>query len=128
MPERVEVIKSGTLRPAEGTPAMHREVAVEASGLWAGTVKTDAGMESGWHHHGSHHSVIYMLEGRLRMDFGPGGRESVEAKAGDFISVPPGVIHREASPGDGVVAVVIRAGEGEIVVNVDGPEPDPHSL
>lgn len=124
MSERVEVTKSGELRPAEGTPAMHREVALETPGLWAGTVRTEADMESGWHHHGSHHSVIYMLEGRLRMDFGPGGRESVEAEAGDFISVPPGVIHREASPGDGVVAVVVRAGEGEVVINVDGPEPE----
>ncbi|MGH2711066.1 MAG: cupin domain-containing protein [Actinomycetota bacterium] len=124
MAEPVEVIKSGTLRSALGTPAMHREVAVETPGLWAGTVRTDADMESGWHHHGTHHSVIYILDGRLRMDFGPGGAESVEAEAGDFISVPPGAIHREASPGDyEVFAVVIRSGQGEVVFNVDGPEP-----
>lgn len=123
MTERVEVVRAGELRDAEGTAAMHRRVAFEAEGLWAGTVRTDADMESGWHHHGSHHSVIYMLEGRLRMDFGPGGRESVEAEAGDFVSVPPGAIHREASPGGEVTAVVIRAGEGQVVVNVDGPEP-----
>jgi uncharacterized RmlC-like cupin family protein len=79
-------------------------------------------MESGWHHHGSHHSVIYMIDGRMRIDFGPEGRDSVEATAGDFISVPPGLIHREATPGDEVTAVVIRTGDGEVVVNVEGPE------
>jgi uncharacterized RmlC-like cupin family protein len=120
--QRVEVVKAGELRPAEGTPAMRRQVAIEARGLWAGTVETDAGMESGWHHHGDHHSVIYMIDGRMRIDFGPEGRESVEAGPGDFVSVPPRVIHREATPGDEVTAVVIRAGGGEVVVNVDGPE------
>ena len=123
MTDPVEVIKGEGLKPAEGTPAMHRRVALESPGLWAGTVTTDAGMESGWHHHGDHHSVIYMLEGRLRMDFGPGGEQSVEAEPGDFISVPPGAIHREASPEGEVRAVVIRSGQGEVVFNVEGPEP-----
>ena len=121
MTERVEVVKGGELRPAEGTPAMTRHVAIETPGLWAGTLKTAVGMESGWHHHGDHHSVIYLVRGRMRVDFGPTGTNSVEAVAGDFISVPPGVIHREATAEDEVAAVVIRAGGGEVVVNVDGP-------
>jgi uncharacterized RmlC-like cupin family protein len=121
--ERVEIVKAGQLRPAEGTPAMIREVAVEASGLWAGTARTEAGLESGWHHHGDNHSVIYMLEGAMRVDFGPGGRESVEGAAGDFISVPPHVVHREVSPGEGSALVVFRSGRGEVLLNVDGPEP-----
>ncbi len=123
MTRPIEVIRAGELHPAQGTPAMHREVAIEEPGLWGGTVRTDAGMDSGWHHHGSHHSVIYMVEGRMRLEFGPGGRGSVDAGPGDFVSVPPGVIHRESTPGAEARAVVIRAGEGEIVVNVDGPEP-----
>jgi uncharacterized RmlC-like cupin family protein len=127
MTERVQVVKAGELRPAEGTPAMTRHVAIEARGLWAGTLKTQAGMESGWHHHGNHDSVIYLVGGHMRIDFGPGGRDSVEASAGDFISVPPGVIHREATQGGEVTAVVIRAGDGEVVVNVDGPETEESS-
>lgn len=119
--ERVELVRAEDVRPAEGTPAMLRRVAFEAPGLWAGTVTTESGMESGWHHHGAHRSLIYMLEGQMRIEFGPGGGEIVEASAGDFVSVPPGAVHREATPGTAARAVVVRVGEGEVVVNVEGP-------
>jgi uncharacterized RmlC-like cupin family protein len=32
-------------------------------------------MISGWHHHGDHESVIYVLSGALRMEFGSGGSD-----------------------------------------------------
>ena len=123
MTERVRVVRAGELRDAEGTAAMHRKVAFEAEGLWAGTVKTEAGVDSGWHHHGDNSSVIYVLRGRIRIDFGPGGEESVEATAGDFISVPSRVVHRETTPGEEVDGVVFRTGSGPILFNVEAPEP-----
>lgn len=121
MTERVQVVRPGEFRRAEGTPAMIRKVAVEAEGLWAGTARTEAGLESGWHHHGDNHSVIYLVGGRMRIDFGPGGLESVEGTAGDFIYLPPGVIHREVTPGTETDLVVFRAGSGDVLFNVDGP-------
>jgi uncharacterized RmlC-like cupin family protein len=83
-------------------------------------------MRSGWHHHGDHESVIYVLTGRLRMESGLGGRDIVEAGPGDFLFVPRGAIHREANP-DSVEStlVVFRSGRGEAVVNVEGPAPAP---
>jgi hypothetical protein len=50
----------------------------------------------------------------------------VDASAGDFVLIPRGLIHREGSAAGstGVEAVLLRVGEGEIVANVDGPEPD----
>ena len=55
------------------TPGMTREQAIQTEGMWAGFVRTDPGMVSGWHHHGSYESSIYVLSGSLRMEFGPGG-------------------------------------------------------
>ena len=52
------------------TPGMTREQAVQTEGMWAGFVRTDPGMVSGWHHHGSYESSIYVLSGSLRMEFG----------------------------------------------------------
>jgi uncharacterized RmlC-like cupin family protein len=105
------------------TPGMTREQAVQTDGVWAGSVRTDAGMVSGWHHHGAYESVIYVLNGALRMEFGPGGVETFDAGPGDFVYVGKGMVHRESNPSDeAATAVVVRAGEGEPVVNVDGPE------
>lgn len=104
------------------TPGMTREQAVQTEGMWAGFVRTDPGMVSGWHHHGSYESSIYVLTGSLRMEFGPGGSESFDAGPGDFVFVGKQVVHRESNPSTEPAAiVVVRAGEGEPVVNVEGP-------
>lgn len=105
------------------TPGMAREEAVRSAGLWAGVARTDAGTFSGWHHHGAYESIIHVLRGTVRLEFGAGGREMLEAHAGDTLYVAPGEIHREGNPGSETSEiVVVRAGSGEIVVNVDGPD------
>jgi uncharacterized RmlC-like cupin family protein len=108
------------------TPGMRRFQAVASDRMWAGGAQTEPGMVSAWHHHGDHESAIYVVSGALRMEFGPGGAEAFEAGPGDFVFVPRGAIHREGNPLD-VPAdiVVVRAGIGESVFNVDGPEPAP---
>ncbi len=108
----------------EGQPTsgIVREQAVETAGMWAGLARTDAGMVSGWHHHGEYESAIYVLTGSLRMEFGPAGEETFDAEPGDFVFVGKGVVHRESNPSteQGTV-VVVRAGQGEPLTNVDGP-------
>jgi uncharacterized RmlC-like cupin family protein len=101
---------------------MKREQAVETEGMWAGFVTTDAGMVSGWHHHGEYESSIYVVSGSLRMEFGAGGSEVVEASPGDFVYVAPHAIHREGNPSHvESTLIVVRAGSGEPVFNVEGP-------
>jgi uncharacterized RmlC-like cupin family protein len=104
------------------TPGIVREQAVETEGMWAGFARTDAGMVSGWHHHGEYESAIYVLTGSLRMEFGSAGEETFDAGPGDFVFVGKGVVHRESNPSteQGTV-VVVRAGQGEPLTNVDGP-------
>jgi len=103
---------------------MVREEAVATGGMWAGLGRTEPGMTSGWHHHGRHESTIYVLTGALRMEFGPGGAEVLDAGPGDFLYVAPGAVHRESNPsGEEAQIVVVRSGSGQPVVNVDGPAP-----
>jgi uncharacterized RmlC-like cupin family protein len=105
------------------TPGMVREQAVETDRMWAGFVSTEPAMASGWHHHGAFETAIYVLSGVLLMESGPGGEETVEAGPGDFIYVGEGAVHRESNPSSELATfVVVRSGEGEVVVNVDGPE------
>lgn len=109
---------------ADPTPGMVRQQAIAADGLWAGLVKTQPGMTSGWHHHGEHETAIYVEAGRLRLESGPGGQEVTRADAGDFVHVPAFAVHRESNPGDDEShLVVVRSGHGAPTVNVDGPTP-----
>jgi uncharacterized RmlC-like cupin family protein len=108
----------------EHTPGMTREQAIAVEGLWAGLVRTDAHMTTGWHHHADYDTSIYVVRGSLRMESGPGGSHVVDAGPGDFLHIPKGAVHRESNPGDDESQlVVVRAGVGPAVVNVDGPAP-----
>lgn len=123
MSEPVRVIHSEDLVDADPTPGMHRKRAIERPGLWSGIVHTDPGMTSGWHHHGEHETSLYVVDGAMRLEFGPGGSSVVDAGPGDFIHVPPHTIHRESNPTTEIAtAVIARAGEGAPTINVDGPE------
>lgn len=110
--------------PADPTPGMIRERAVEVDGLWAGLVRTAPGSTSGWHHHAEFETAIYVAQGSLKLESGPAGSEVIDARAGDFVHVPRGAVHRESN--DGEVEshlVVVRGGHGIPTVNVDGPAP-----
>ena len=110
------------LSPADPTPGMTRRLATHESGMWAGVVDTEPGAASGWHHHGEHETTLYVVQGTMRLEFGHGGRDVVEAGPGDFLRVPAGAVHRESNPGaDTSRAVIVRCGEGAPTTNVDGP-------
>jgi uncharacterized RmlC-like cupin family protein len=118
----IVVVRPGERRPGPPTPGMQREEAFATDRVWAGLARTEPGMVSGWHHHGDYESVIYVLTGSLRMEFGPGGAITVDAAPGDFIRVPRGAVHREGNPSDEPAdIIVVRSGTGESTVNVDGP-------
>lgn len=121
--EDVRKITPDQRTESAGTSGMVREEAVATDRMWAGLARTGARKVSGWHHHGDHESAIYVLSGALRMEFGLGGAEMLEAGPGDFMYVAPGAVHRESNPTDGESEiVVVRSGSGEPVINVDGPE------
>jgi uncharacterized RmlC-like cupin family protein len=101
---------------------MDRQQAFTSDTMWSGYVRTEAWMVSGWHHHGEYESVIYVLSGALRMEFGSDGERVLDALPGDFITVPKGVVHRESNPSaEPADIIVVRAGHGESTYNVAGP-------
>lgn len=105
------------------TPGIVREQAVQTEGMWSGLARTEPGMVSGWHHHGDHESTIYVLTGSLRMEFGSNGQETFDAGPGDFVFVGKGIVHRESNPStERGTIVVVRAGHGDPVTNVEGPQ------
>ena len=120
--EPVVRIGAGDRTAGDPTPGMVREQAIAIDGMWAGYVRTEPHATSGWHHHGDNDATVYVVRGRIRLEFGPDGSRSVDAAPGDFVHVPKGVVHRESNPGDTEShVVVVRAGHGLPTVNVNRP-------
>jgi uncharacterized RmlC-like cupin family protein len=120
--EPVTVVTPAERVEGEHTQGMTREQAIAVPGMWAGFVRTDAHTTTGWHHHADYETTIYVISGSLVMESGAGGSDVLEAGPGDFLRVPKGAIHREGNPGDEQShLIVVRAGQGPAVVNVDGP-------
>jgi uncharacterized RmlC-like cupin family protein len=112
----------GTLQ----TPGMLRSAAIDndivgSQKLWAGTVEIHPDAKTGPHHHGSLESIIYIISGKARMRWGDALQYVSEAKAGDFIFVPPYVPHQEmnASTIEPLHCVLVRSGQNPVVVNLD---------
>jgi uncharacterized RmlC-like cupin family protein len=59
--------------------------------------------------------MLYILHGRVRHEYGPGLKQSIENEAGDFIYIEPGVPHEvfNLSDTEPVVAVVARSDPSE---------------
>lgn len=114
------------------TPGMRREAGVAASTvgaekIWVGYVTMAPGTKSGAHHHGPVESSIYVISGRARFRFGPKLEQSVEVGPGDFVYVPPQVVHQEinADASAPVEMIVARDGQENVVVNIELPESAP---
>ena len=121
--DQIRVVTPDDRTAGPPTPGMDRQQALASEAMWAGFVRTESGMMSGWHHHGEYESVIYVLTGSLTMEFGPSGARVVEAHPGDFICVPKDAVHRESNPSaQPADLIVVRAGHGESTFNVAGPE------
>ncbi len=75
------------------------------------------------HIHVDFEVMLYILEGRVRHEFGDRLTMTVENEAGDFIFIEPGVPHEvfNMSDTEPVVAIVARsdASEWEHIVNYD---------
>jgi uncharacterized RmlC-like cupin family protein len=90
---------------------------------WTGWIRNDAGDVSGWHHHAANDTYVYVIRGSVTIEFGPGGAERVEARAGDFFHVPSRTIHRETTgPNADLEAFVLRVGGEPEQVDVNGPK------
>ena len=75
------------------------------------------------HIHVDFEVMLYILQGRVRHEYGDGCKKTLENKAGDFIYIEPGVPHEvfNMSDSDPVVAVVARsdADEWENIIDYD---------
>lgn len=121
----IRVVRGGELTAGPATQGMTRKAADvdERVSIAEGNIAPQT--MSDWHHHGEHTTCVYVRYGQVRVEWGPGSRESADVAAGDFFIQSPNTIHRESNPGaDDLTLVAFQVSSGRQVVNVDGPEPE----
>jgi mannose-6-phosphate isomerase-like protein (cupin superfamily) len=120
--DRVAAVAPDGLTAGAPTPGVLRELAFDTDRATLMRARADGGAATGWHHHGDRDVLGYVVRGRARFEFGPGGGESVEVEEGGFFRVPAGLVHRDVNPLDEPQEIVLAVvGSGPLVVNLDGP-------
>jgi uncharacterized RmlC-like cupin family protein len=106
------------------TPGSERYAAVARSlgittTLWAGLFEVKPRSKTGIHHHGEQETIAYVLSGDCEIRWGASGEFIGRANAGDFIRVPPFLLHMEINPSFVTPFrwVVVRSTATPIVVN-----------
>jgi uncharacterized RmlC-like cupin family protein len=127
--EALRVVRPSDRVPDLASGAMIREAAISqtvvgAQKIWVGYVELPPGLVSAVHHHGEAESAIYVISGRARFYAGPQLTEMREAEAGDFVWVPPHLVHVEMNPREDepVRMVVARSTQETLVFNLPTPE------
>ena len=115
----VSKVARDELAPGHATPGITRLQGVVLEDVWSGLMHAEPGSTSGWHSHGSHDTVAYVVSGAFRVETADG---VVQGDPGDFVHVPAHTVHRETNPTDEVSEVVIvRRGTGPVVVEEPAP-------
>jgi uncharacterized RmlC-like cupin family protein len=109
------------------TPGSKRVAAIPGrsarkSHMWGGLFFVRPKSQTAIHHHGVQETIVYVLEGQALIRWGKHGEFEALANSGDFIRVPPFLLHREINPSDSATFswVVVRSTPEPIVVNLPG--------
>ncbi len=125
--QNVEVVRGSELKAGYSTPGILRGKAFESENVVFSQTRVEGRAVSAWHHHGARDLYAFVVTGRLTLEYGPNGGEAAVVGQGDFVHVSPGVVHRDVNPDakQELVIVNILVGNGNAVVNVDGPQRNP---
>ena len=125
----LKVIGAADRVPDAGSGLMKREAAISnalvgAEKIWVGYVELGPGAASATHHHGEAESAIFIISGHALFYAGGELEEMRIAGPGDFVWVPPHVVHQEmnASITEPVQMVVSRSTQETLVFNLPTPE------
>ncbi len=118
--DRVEELASGSMLRQSGIAS----VTVGAEKIWLGYVELPPGCASAVHHHGEAESGIFIISGHARFFSGSDLSIAADAMAGDFVWVPPHVVHVEmnVSQTEPIKMVVARSTQAALTFNLPTPE------
>ena len=109
-------------RPAAETPGVDHREAFADDHVWAGRSRTDACTWSGWHVHPGHDTYVFQIQDASGWNSAPAAATASRAGRATSSSSPRAWCTVRGNPGtEPNEAIVFRVGEGELLVNVDGP-------
>ena len=126
-PGSIPCVVHGASGATGQTPGMERKAAIDANAAGAqrvfmGRASAPPLSNSGAHHHGESETAAYVVRGVVRVYFGEGYREFVEAREGDFLFVPANMAHVEVNPSpDQPMEAILARGPDNTVVNLPDP-------
>ena len=118
--QRVDELASGSMRRESAVA----QSTVGAEKIWVGYAELPPACVSAMHHHGEAESGIYIISGDARFFIGPELDQAQDAHAGDFVWVPPHIVHVEmnTSQTEPVRMVVARSTQAALTFNLPTPE------
>jgi len=131
----LRVIRPEDRAPEMASGPMLRQAAIStglvgANKIWVGFVELGPGMRSAVHHHGEAESAIYIISGQARFLTGDQLEVSLDAEPGDFVWVPPHVVHVEMNRSDtaSIRMVAARSTQETLVFNLPATDGERHQL
>jgi len=110
-PEPARVVPRGVVGGAEIS-----QTTAGAANIYMGVFRVPAGSQSQPHYHADCESAVYMLSGRLNVQWGEQLEHELMLEPGDLVYVPPRETHQLENPSDQEAA--------EYVVARDSPQED----
>ena len=90
----------------------------DAKRVWLGLATCEPNTQGPPHHHGEAETAAYVLSGQIRVYYGEGFSEYVDAGPGDFIFVPAHLHHIEANVTNQPAEAVLARSPDNMVVNL----------
>jgi uncharacterized RmlC-like cupin family protein len=94
----LELVSHAVSGPGVSRMAAITHELVGAESMWVGLTILQPGKQTEPHHHGDHETGIYVLAGRVRLQWGLRLESEAEVEAGDLAFVPPFTPHCELNP------------------------------
>jgi quercetin dioxygenase-like cupin family protein len=122
---KIRGLQKDTLPEAPNSPGITRHLAFREEDFLVVRSRVEPGVVSGWHHHGDYDVYGYLVSGSIHFEHGPGGRDITSVNPGDFFHVRARTVHRDVNPSgtEGQEAILFLRGSGQMVINVEGPDP-----
>jgi len=105
------------------TRGMERRAGIDGSTagtnrIWMGHVTCLPNEMGPPHHHGEAETAAYIVSGQMRVYFGEGFKEYVDASPGDYLYVPAHVPHIEGNVNNEPAELILSRTPDNIVVNL----------
>ncbi len=123
MPD-IQRVTPETADDAAETPALSRQQIFSDDDVRILRARMGPDTTSGWHHHNDNDNYVFFAAGEARVEFvtDDGSIEERRFTAGEFMYVPPRVVHRDVNPADEEqIAVLALIGDDPVVTNVEDP-------